>query len=375
MDDRPTNTSQTLDLFKSREYSELVSRVHECRQCERMECSARVLGWANGDLNAKIMFIGEAPGRLGADLSEIPFHGDKSGDNFERLLNQVGISRYEIFVTNSVLCNPKDEKGNNAPPKIGEINNCSRHLIAQIDLIDPKLVVTLGSKPLQALSFIERHELSLRQHVRTKHDWYDRILIPAYHPGQRAMIHRSFANQLSDYQYISEQLGKIGKRAQQKFSRSDQTAIWIAGEILSRIPSLTYFALHKMFYLVEYEYFKKYNTRPTGSYLVRQKDGPYYVDLHISKLKKNLENLKVANRKNKLVLSVNGPDFVDYLQRKDGIDMELPELYPIIDATVRKYETASDEKMKSAVYMTRPIRNILKRERSGELLYNTPIEF
>src|SRR5213080_3667840 len=111
--------------------------------CPRMATSERVLGYAAGNLDAKVMFIGEAPGRLGADTSQIPFHGDKSGENFERLLDQAGLTRYETFVTNAVLCNPKDSNGNNATPTLSEIENCSGFLRRQIGLVEARIVVTL----------------------------------------------------------------------------------------------------------------------------------------------------------------------------------------------------------------------------------------
>ena len=88
---------------KEAKFLDLVSRVQKCTKCPRMEGSARVLGPGCGPLNAPLLFVGEAPGRLGADGSHLPFHGDKSGHNFEKLIEQVGISRYEVFVTNAVL--------------------------------------------------------------------------------------------------------------------------------------------------------------------------------------------------------------------------------------------------------------------------------
>src|SRR5690606_31771180 len=133
------------------------------------------------------------------DDTSIPFHGDRAGENFEKLIAQVGISRYDCFITNAVLCNPKDEKGNNATPSRQEIENCSGFLRAQIDLIDPKIIVTLGGQALQALKLIEAHPYELSEDVRKARHWMNRILIPLYHPGQRAMIHRSFLNQLADY--------------------------------------------------------------------------------------------------------------------------------------------------------------------------------
>src|SRR5207248_3325846 len=116
-------------------FNTLVSDVQACRLCSRMEDSSRIFGLASGSPRARLMFIGEATGRLGADETAIPFHGDRAGDNFERLISQSGLSRYDCFITNAVLCNPKDEKGNNATPTKLEVANCSGFLKRQLDLI------------------------------------------------------------------------------------------------------------------------------------------------------------------------------------------------------------------------------------------------
>src|SRR5579864_2167988 len=119
--------------------------------------SQRVLSRAAGRLDARIIFVGEAPGRLGADGSGVPFHGDKAGNNFEELLDRVGLTRYAIFVTNAALCNPKDEYGNNSTPKKAEIEACSGFLRRQIDLVDAPVVVSVGSAALYAMSLIQPH--------------------------------------------------------------------------------------------------------------------------------------------------------------------------------------------------------------------------
>ncbi len=72
---------------KNIQFSKLVAEVHACTKCERMCDSARVLNYSVGNLNAELLFIGEAPGRLGADETEVPFHGDTSGRNFEDLIS------------------------------------------------------------------------------------------------------------------------------------------------------------------------------------------------------------------------------------------------------------------------------------------------
>ena len=111
-------------LFGNSEFDILCAKVQACVKCERMCNSQRVLNRSGGSLTADIMFIGEAPGRLGADNSCIPFHGDKSGHNFEELLDFAKIDRSKIFVTNAVLCNPRDDQGNNSTPTKQEVQNC-----------------------------------------------------------------------------------------------------------------------------------------------------------------------------------------------------------------------------------------------------------
>src|SRR5947207_8557868 len=146
---------------KHSRFGKLVEEVRACLKCERMCHSARVLNYSAGNLNAELFFIGEAPGRLGADETEVPFHGDTSGRNFEDLLSFAGISRNDVFVTNAVLCNPKDKDGNNSTPTIAEAANCHPFLRRQIELINPKIVVPLGNTALRALEDIQPHGFTL----------------------------------------------------------------------------------------------------------------------------------------------------------------------------------------------------------------------
>src|SRR5690348_992986 len=111
--------------LRSESFDRLIGEVQSCDRCPSMEGCTRVLSWANGPAGAPVMFVGEAPGRLGADRTAVPFHGDKAGDNFELLLRLAKLSRRDVFVTNAVLCNPRDEDGNNAPPSKSVLRNCA----------------------------------------------------------------------------------------------------------------------------------------------------------------------------------------------------------------------------------------------------------
>lgn len=164
-----------------------------------MEGRRRVLGHANGPLTARVLFVAEAPGRLGGDRTGVPLVSDQSGRNFTRLLEGIGWSRDDVFVSNAVLCNPRDERGRNDTPSMAEIRACSGHLRDLLAILDPLFVVTLGRAALAALALIVPHEAELRRDVGQALPWYGRTLIPLYHPGPRAQLHRSFATQQTDF--------------------------------------------------------------------------------------------------------------------------------------------------------------------------------
>lgn len=316
------------------------------------------------------MFVGEAPGRLGADDTGIPFHGDKAGDNFESLLMIAGINRSDVFITNAVLCNPRDAKGNNSTPNKTEVKNCSYYLKRQIDLIQPKIVVTLGGTALDALSYIEEHAFKLRESVRTSCNWYGRDLIPLYHPGQRAMIHRSYANQRSDYKYISDELRGKSKVRNVVYGKTNNHVSDIVKIVLESVGEISYFGLHKIFYLLEYEALKSMHERITNAYFIRQKDGPYCTDLHIRKLKKALPDLMVSNRRGKLMLSLKQNDLFG---ENDSAAVS-KETSNFVRVMASKFSSVSDAQLKQKAYMTKPMRDILKKEKKENAgMYNVSI--
>jgi uracil-DNA glycosylase family 4 len=160
--------------------------------------SRKVLSDFNGNWNAKILFIAEAPGRLGAEKTGIPLFGDRTGDRFEELLKRMKFSRADVFISNAILCNPRDENGNNDSPTIEEVRNCSPFLRRTIETVAPNVVVTLGNIALNALSLISPHRLNLKSSVGTLSKWNQYKLGVLYHPGPRAAVHRSWDIQLKD---------------------------------------------------------------------------------------------------------------------------------------------------------------------------------
>jgi len=180
--------------------------VQSCRICPAMnDGQARVLSSTNGRAGARVMFIAEAPGRKGADRTCVPIHGDATGDNFEWLLSEIKWQRGDVFVTNAVLCNPRDSSGNNRPPTGDELANCSRHLGRQIELVRPLVIATLGNNALNAIGLIEPHSVpSLRSGVARCFRWSGRWLFPLYHPSPRATLHRDLMRQRDDWAMLRD---------------------------------------------------------------------------------------------------------------------------------------------------------------------------
>ena len=148
----------------------------------------------------------------------MPFSGDQSGANFDRFLNSINLTRNEIFITSAALCNPRSESGANRKPSQKELTNCSAFLRRTIELVDPRVIVTLGSVALEALKRIQYHELSLKTAAAQIHSWNDRVLVPIYHPSPQVLAsHRREAEQLADYQIV-----ELGLTRNLKSDKQDQ---------------------------------------------------------------------------------------------------------------------------------------------------------
>jgi uracil-DNA glycosylase family 4 len=189
----------------------LSAEAAACTLCPAMCERAAVLSELNGSLDARVMFIGEAPGRKGADRTRIPFSGDQSSKNFDRFLASIGLSRSQIFITSAALCNPRTESGANRRPTQTEVGNCSDFLRRTIEIVDPQVVVTLGSVALEALKRIKCHELNLKAAAGRIHQWDGRLLVPVYHPSPQVLAsHRREAEQLQDYKEVAQALRYAG---------------------------------------------------------------------------------------------------------------------------------------------------------------------
>src|SRR5258708_32500553 len=178
-------------------FKELSAEAANCTHCTAMCGRSAVLSELNGSTSARVMFIGEAPGRKGADRTRVPFSGGQSGANFDRFLSSIGLAREQIFITSAALCNPRSESGANRRPTQKELTNCSGYLRRTIEIVDPRVIVTLGSVALEALKRIHYHELNLKDSAAKIHQWNGRVLVPIYHPSPQVLAsHRREVRQL-----------------------------------------------------------------------------------------------------------------------------------------------------------------------------------
>src|SRR5215470_1634707 len=205
MNETTPKTKFKVQSTKLKNFKALVSEASQCTLCPEMCGRSAVLSELNGSIAARILFIGEAPGRKGADRTRIPFSGDQSGVNFDRFLKSIDLRRDQIFITSAALCNPRAESGANRKPTQKELANCADFLRRTIRLINPRVVVTLGSVALEALKRIHYHEFTLKAAAANMQLWDGRVLVPIYHPSPQVLAsHRREEQQLQDYQVVAQ---------------------------------------------------------------------------------------------------------------------------------------------------------------------------
>src|SRR5436190_5424574 len=110
-----------------------------CTRCPEFVATRTQVVFGAGNADADLMFVGEAPG-ANEDRMGLPFVG-QAGKLLDQLLNEVGLQRADVFVANVLRCRPP---GNRDPHPI-EIENCQEYLWRQLELIEPRVVCTLGN--------------------------------------------------------------------------------------------------------------------------------------------------------------------------------------------------------------------------------------
>lgn len=160
------------------ELTDLHEKILVCPDCELCQSRTRAVP-GEGPENVEVMFVGEAPG-WHEDRQGRPFVGP-AGHFLNELLASVGLRRDQVFITNVVKCRPP----NNRDPLPKEIEACRKYLQRQLELINPKLVVTLGR---HALDWFLPGETIGKSHGVARRGNDGRYVLPLYHPA--AALHQ-----------------------------------------------------------------------------------------------------------------------------------------------------------------------------------------
>jgi len=155
--------------------------IKSCKKCPLSETRINAVP-GSGNEKAKIMFIGEAPGR-NEDIQGLPFVG-AAGKFLDELLNEINLSRNDVFITNVAKCRPP----NNRDPTKEEIEMCHGYLDRQIEIINPKIICTLGRFSMEYIldKFNISHGSITISHGKIfeiKNLFGKFLIIPMYHPA------------------------------------------------------------------------------------------------------------------------------------------------------------------------------------------------
>ena len=162
-------------------YEELKKEILSCQKCDLCiegkidKLQAQVMG--QGNLNADVMFIAQNPGENEVKNSQPLTSTGVSGKLYEQVLDYLGLTRDEVFTTNTVACHSP----NNRDPEIWELNKCREYLQKQIDLVQPKLIVTFGRFAAQV--FINKIKITQDHGKLHKSADYNVEVFPLAHPA------------------------------------------------------------------------------------------------------------------------------------------------------------------------------------------------
>ena len=183
-------------------FDEITREIEGCKKCPLHETRHYPVP-GEGSLNAEIMFVGEGPGRQ-EDLTGRPFVG-AAGKFLDFLLKGINLSRKDVFIGNVVKCRPP----NNRTPLTSEIEACKPYLYAQIAIIQPKVICTLGNTPLNTLI---SPNLTIGRVHGTVLEKDGFTFMPLYHPAA-ALYHNALKKTLvEDFGKLKELLEKLKEK-------------------------------------------------------------------------------------------------------------------------------------------------------------------
>jgi uracil-DNA glycosylase family 4 len=176
-----------------------------CTRCRLAEGRTQVV-FGNGDPSADLMFVGEAPG-FHEDQQGMPFVG-QAGKLLDQLLAGIGLSRDTVFVANVLKCRPPG----NRDPMPDEIEACESHLFRQVELIQPKVVATLGNFSTKLLSGKQLGITRVHgQEQQVTLGGRSVLLYPLYHPAAALYTPAMLKVLQEDFRRIPELIGRVAE--------------------------------------------------------------------------------------------------------------------------------------------------------------------
>jgi uracil-DNA glycosylase family 4 len=174
------------------------TEIGDCTRCPLAYAGRHTIVFADGDPNARLMFVGEGPG-ADEDASGLPFVG-KAGQLLNNMIGAMGLKREEVYIANIVKCRPP---GNRTPEPI-EANTCTQFLVKQIDIVRPQVIVALGATAATYLLGVRQSLGSLRGHW---HSSRGAKVAVTYHPAFLLRDPRQKGEAWKDLQMVMAELG------------------------------------------------------------------------------------------------------------------------------------------------------------------------
>jgi uracil-DNA glycosylase len=180
----------------------LGEQVSACTRCRLAQGRTQVV-FGVGNPHADLMFVGEAPG-FHEDKQGLPFVG-QAGKLLDKLLAGIGLDRSQVYIANVLKCRPPG----NRDPQPDEIESCEPHLFRQIELIEPKVVATLGNFATKLLSgkptgITRVHGVEQETTVGGS----SVLLYPLYHPAAALYTPKMLEVLQQDFARIPELMGR-----------------------------------------------------------------------------------------------------------------------------------------------------------------------
>lgn len=194
------NTQGVQQDTPAKRLAALAERIASCETCTELctACTNPVPG--EGDPEADIMFVGEAPGAE-EDRQGRPFIG-ASGRFLEEMLDSIRLKRSDVFITNIVKYRPPK----NRDPTQDEIKECLPYLLEQIEIIQPKIIILLGRHAMSVffpdLKISEAHGHTIERTYTHEEKERTRIFLPLYHPAAALYNGSMRATLLADFSMI-----------------------------------------------------------------------------------------------------------------------------------------------------------------------------